>query len=265
MPVEIGFQGWFQVRLATDPDPHDDPVGISGYTWSLPGEPDFDRLIRFQPRDATVRPECAPEIGIGVRVHRVSIDGTPQPDHPLLASEVDLQADARYEGRNGIVATNGLEPIVPFDLSFATRDGTFGRGHAETYEFPYTPLRAGGIDFTPAARAEVAAATGIDDLGAVWERRRERLRELQRTTADADVAAACGYRIAFLTEHADLAGDYGIIVRYAFPLATTVRNPAVMPAGLRADAPWSAQFWMGGWDFDALCGFVSGSVTIIDA
>src|SRR5688500_5259039 len=37
----LTFRGWFQARLPTDPDPFDEPRGISGYAWALPGEPDL--------------------------------------------------------------------------------------------------------------------------------------------------------------------------------------------------------------------------------
>src|SRR5690606_16465196 len=45
--LRIDFEGWFQVRLATDPDPSDEPRGVSGTTFALAGEPDFDRIVRF--------------------------------------------------------------------------------------------------------------------------------------------------------------------------------------------------------------------------
>lgn len=47
--IMMKFSGWFQCRLATDPDPSDEPRGVSGYMKALPGEPDLDRIIRFQP------------------------------------------------------------------------------------------------------------------------------------------------------------------------------------------------------------------------
>ena len=40
----IEFNGWFQCRLATDPDPYDEPRGVSGYVHAYAGEPDLDRL-----------------------------------------------------------------------------------------------------------------------------------------------------------------------------------------------------------------------------
>ena len=45
--IEIHFDGIFQNRLATDPDPFDNPRGDLGWTRSHTGEPNFDRIIRF--------------------------------------------------------------------------------------------------------------------------------------------------------------------------------------------------------------------------
>ena len=45
----IKFEGWFQCRLATDPDPADEPRGVDGYIHAIPSERDLDRIIRLQP------------------------------------------------------------------------------------------------------------------------------------------------------------------------------------------------------------------------
>ena len=44
--VELG--GWFQCRLATDPDPTWEPRGVSGYTRALGRETDFDGVLNLQ-------------------------------------------------------------------------------------------------------------------------------------------------------------------------------------------------------------------------
>ena len=43
--IEVRYSGWFQCRLATDPDPYDEPRGVSGYLHAYVGEPDLDRRI----------------------------------------------------------------------------------------------------------------------------------------------------------------------------------------------------------------------------
>ena len=48
--LTLRFSGWVSCRLATDPDPFDDPRGnLSGFRQlAYAGEPDLDRTIRFQ-------------------------------------------------------------------------------------------------------------------------------------------------------------------------------------------------------------------------
>ena len=41
MKIWLKFTGWFQCRLATDPDPTDEPRGVSGYVRAVAGEPDL--------------------------------------------------------------------------------------------------------------------------------------------------------------------------------------------------------------------------------
>ena len=69
--LSITFAGWAQCRLATDPDPYDEPRGVSGYMWAYSGEVDLDRIIRFQapPFQRTHTPE------IGVSVTSVKVHG----------------------------------------------------------------------------------------------------------------------------------------------------------------------------------------------
>jgi hypothetical protein len=46
--LQLDFEGYFMNRLATDPDPTDDPYGTSGYTMAVGGEPILDQKIRLQ-------------------------------------------------------------------------------------------------------------------------------------------------------------------------------------------------------------------------
>jgi hypothetical protein len=79
--IQIEFEGYFMNRLATDPDPTDDPYGTSGYTMALAKEPILDQKIRLQydPKEAPVR-DCGNSsltdaIKHGVRVKQVLFDG----------------------------------------------------------------------------------------------------------------------------------------------------------------------------------------------
>lgn len=46
--LTINFEGYWQCRQATDPDPSDDPRGVSGYTYAVGAESDLDLIIRLQ-------------------------------------------------------------------------------------------------------------------------------------------------------------------------------------------------------------------------
>ena len=46
--LKILFEGYWQCRQATDPDPTDDPRGVSGYTYAFGDEGDLDLIIRLQ-------------------------------------------------------------------------------------------------------------------------------------------------------------------------------------------------------------------------
>jgi len=262
MRLELDFAGWFQVRLATNPDPHDEPRGVSGYTWTLPGEPDFDRVIRFQPLGATERVGCAPEVSIGVTVRQVRVDDAAVESHPLVGVPVDFADQPVFEGRNGIVAGNGVEPVVPLRIQIGVPP--FGRAYSDEDAFPYTELRATGIEWSQESRAAVRAATGIDDLGEVWRIRKARLAAIAASTQDEILRAGCRWRIDYMDAHTDLVGDFTIRMNYAMALRGAIEG-APPEAGLSAEdwtAPWSLSFWMGGWDFDSLCAFVSGTLTI---
>ena len=68
-----GFEGYFMCRLATDPDPNNEPRGRSGYTMALTTEDPLDQVIRLQPDDYVRRNLRRPaEIGrdVGVTVGR---------------------------------------------------------------------------------------------------------------------------------------------------------------------------------------------------
>src|SRR5262249_14585732 len=119
--VWIKFAGWFQCRLATDPDPCDEPRGVSGYVRAVAGEPDLDRIIRLQPKGTTPRSHCP---ALGVSVVAVFGDARHAPaSHPLLGATVELLDDPKFEGRNHILAEDGVEAIVPCHLRI--RKGRF--------------------------------------------------------------------------------------------------------------------------------------------
>src|SRR4051794_3229551 len=63
----LAFEGWCSLRQPTDPDPFDEPRGVSGYSFAFAGEPDLDRVINLQPRPGGVYRSHGPELGVSVR------------------------------------------------------------------------------------------------------------------------------------------------------------------------------------------------------
>ena len=53
--MSVDFAGWYQVRLATGAATYNDPRGVSGWQFAFPGEPDLDRVLRFQAEGTFLR------------------------------------------------------------------------------------------------------------------------------------------------------------------------------------------------------------------
>ncbi len=153
--LRLDFDGFVTVRLSTDPDPSDEPRGVSGYTYALMNEPPLDQMIWAQQSDffahyAAYFPQSQPNYldlrdfnqdslphyvangGWGVYVRGGQFQQGHQ-SHPLKAAAEGkyqvrfLGPDARsapapvFAGRNDITASGSYEsfPIVPFDLSIS--------------------------------------------------------------------------------------------------------------------------------------------------
>jgi hypothetical protein len=264
--LRLRFDGWFQCRLATDPDPADEPRGVSGSIKALPGEPDLDRIIRLQP--PAFRRSHTPQVGVEVR--EVWLDGELAPQHPLAGAAVNLLGDPIFKGENGVVAEDGKEPIVPFVLRVARDRVALTRGTPDTPEytrFPYPGLQAFGIVPAP---GRIANATGIDDFQRCLDKRVERLEEDKEKEQDPTRLENIRRRISLLTE-VDGRGQrtatrfFGATLPYLVPLAGdgSVEDPeGRLGTNIELERPWTAEFWMGGWDPDAMCAFMQGYLSV---
>jgi hypothetical protein len=118
--LELYFEGWFQCRLARDPDPSDEKRGISGAAFATVYEPDLDRIIRLNDAVASrakylpVGHQVSP---VKVSVKSVYIDGERIAAHPLMGARVDLLENPVFQALNGVVSTPGQEIIDPFHIS----------------------------------------------------------------------------------------------------------------------------------------------------
>jgi hypothetical protein len=265
----IQFAGWAQCRLATDPDPYDEPRGVSGYMRAYAGEPDLDRIIRFQ--DPPFLRRHAPMVGVTVRT--VSLDGTALPDHPLTGAAVNLHGDPKFEGRNGAVSEDGEEPISPFDLGFSARGAKFSR--ATVAADPASPFREFNASDLKIDEGFITQATGVASIAAVWSDRLNKLRvEAESATVD---LPAIQERIEYLERAlAGAARGRGVARFWAarmiwdYELKSTVALAGGGTAVLLPDFdptadPWRVNFWFGGWDSDAQLFFAAGTLSIASA
>jgi hypothetical protein len=290
----LDFEGWFQMRMATDPDPTDELRGVSGYTFALAGEPDLDAKIHFQPNEPGVferefGPPGTPGPRVGVKVTKARRNGEDAPE--LVGTRVAF-LDAQILEHNGLLIRNDYFIIHPFRVRLTSDD--FRKVFLERDDYlnpndPAQPLydatseqleRRQGTTFTSNSE-EVARATGLENAANVTLianrlQRKRKLEELLAMTKDEVQRAALESRIqqlAIVEQWWNLSiGTYTDrpIDRRAHQLALQLSgwnvdmNGKVFVNRLGADEnyPWNIAFWMGGWDGDALCGYVKGTWTV---
>jgi hypothetical protein len=290
----LNFEGYFQMRMATDPDPTDEKHGISGYTFALAGEPDLDAKIHLQPDEDGVwerkfGPYGTPDPRVGVKVTSAQRNNAAAPE---LAGARIAFVDAQILEHNGLLVRNDLFIIHPFRVRLLAEDSNdvllervdwLNREEPDMPEnLATSPMlqRRQAKKFTSNSQA-VADATGLESPAnvALIANRRERRRDLQallKMTQDPVQRAALESRIEELAiverwwELSVNVGQNRVIDRRAAQLALQLdgwnidMNGAVdaNELGAMTDYPWNISFWMGGWDGDALCGYVKGTWTI---
>ena len=263
--ITLHFAGWFTCRLATDPDPHDERRGVSGYTRAYVHEPDLDRVIYWQP-PAFTRP-LTPAIGVTVR--RVVVGDQEQSNHALVGAALQLLDQPKFEGRNGVIAEDGEEPIYPFRVRVQNGGISLERQVVPADAgFPYSELLALGVEGGPAVAAEIRAATGITELRSVWRERRAALEALAGSAAGAErvgLLERLEVLSAWLASPGGPAGFFGVRMRYDYSLRSKPRISGwseSLGAPPDANVPWPIEFWLGGWDADALAGYCSGTLEL---
>ena len=272
----LTFSGWFQCRLATNPDPTDERRGVSGYTFALGEEPDLDRVIRLQnpvaPRSHGPR--------VGVSVTEVKVDGKLRQGHPLVGASVELLGEARFESRNRVLSDDkaGTGPIHPFHLRISTRDASLERADVLDPDAPEAAVHEASaealnrrapthLDGFRVDAARIRAAAGIEDAVAYRRRRLEKLEADLREATDPLAASVLRKRIRELAVEDPL--DHRVLMlqvvqtrRFDLRGQATVRDLSGMLGSVDTVAPWPLEFWLGGWDADALCGFMQGTLQI---
>ena len=288
----LNFEGYFQMRMATDPDPTDDKRGVSGYTFALAGEPDLDAKIHLQPDEKGVwERDFGPRGGpkVGVKVTSAVRNGIPDTD--LVGTRVAF-VDAQILEHNGILVRNDYFIIHPFRVRLLKADSNDILLERVDWLNPDDPAmpendatatqltRRQATTFTGNSQA-VADATGLESPAnvALIANRLERRKSLQvllgQTTDPVQIAALESriYQLAIVERWWEISVNVGqnkVIDRRAAQLALQLdgwnidMNGDVAVNKLRAatNYPWNISFWMGGWDGDALCAYVKGTWTI---
>jgi hypothetical protein len=282
----LQFEGWCQIRQATDPDPSDEPRGSSGYTFAFGDEPDLDRIVRLQPSpDVPVRSHGWP-IGVAVTdaaryegTRRARIDA-------LVGAKVSLLGEPKLENRNFTLTPVGYEPIVPFELEIASTALTLRRQAPLNPSDPSVPLwlqpeailtaqGANGMNFEPET---VGKATGIWDSRELAQERRAQLqRDLEAASRreprdEAEIAILSG-RIAELTIGIDDPTDRRVanrywVERFGFDMLGAVEVDGdergvlggTLVRGSDDTGSWHIRFWMGAWDPDVLSAYFVGAL-----
>ena len=265
--LTLNFEGWFQCRLATDPDPSDEPRGVSGWTFAVAGEEDLARVIRLQ---EPVSPRShGPEVGVVVRT--VTVDERHIPDHPLVGGQVELLDEPKFEGRNGIVAEDAAEATDPFHLRIAggvtlrrkdILDPQNPEGKIHEVD-PSVLKRRQPVEGEAVERAEIADATGIMDYAGYRRERKEKLETDLKGAGDPVLWTALRKRIADLKESLEKrdirVGILGasLIDRFAIRgPAEVVGDRDVLGGIVGTSPPWPVEFWAGGMPmrYVATCG-----------
>jgi len=281
------------VRQPTDPDPYDERRGISGYTFAFGDEPDLNRIIYFQPdRGFPLRSHCPP---FGVRIHDAFIveKGGNVPVPPLLGARVYLLGDPMLENRNWTLTAPGFEPIVPFHIRIAQDRLDFSlerldvidpsRPDTSYLDLPLSAIEAKGARGLAYEPATVGPATGVYNYYFVALERRELLRaDLEKLRITDPLghdprSVVIEGRLSELDAGIEAyeAGEenrrtavHPLLERFGYYISgnpTEISDPnKILPfvPDLDADAKWRIDFWMGGWDFDALCCMTKGQLQI---
>ncbi len=281
----LQFKGWCLIRLPTDPDPHDEPRGVSGYTFAFANEPDLDRVVHLQPPpDIPLRSHGWP---IGVRVVRATrIGPSGETEIPALqGAAVSLLDGPQLENRNWAMTLPGYEPIVPFHIQVEGGGITLRRKAPLDPDDPARPFwlvekknllahGARGMEYEPET---IGKATGIwDSVQTASDRLTALQSDLQGLPGDSPEAVALQGRIAELEIAKANPKDRRVMARYfverfGFLLLGDVQvegdQQAILGGRLSELSDpnglvWAVNFWMGAWDPDALSSYMEGALSI---
>ncbi len=278
--LRMSYEGWFQCRMATDPDPTDERRGLSGPTIATPSEPDMDRIVRLQEFVSERWPSKRP----GVFVTDVAINGVSTPNHVLQGATVDFLDGAQFRQLNMIIVAGLRAPIDPFHIRFRSPTGTVVVSRRDEWDITRPGLTIDDI-FTDDAildhrnntvginDPEVAEATGVMDFAGYRLDRLNALTSYLATLAPADPTRAdVEQRIVLLKRDATQQGAtlsakvfLGMRCDYTMSIngKAVVTDPENELGGrLGVSQDWTMVYWLGGFDVDLMMGYMRGSIDI---
>ena len=257
------FAGRFQCRLATDPDPYDEPFGLRGTACAFPSEPPLDRIIRTS--GVAAREGCAP---IGVFVTDVS-----DSQHPVLGllagAAVTLEPQTAAEGPffeswSGINAVPWEEPLSCLDVKIAVAGTTLlRRSHSRRMIKPLAlqpTLSRPAFDHLKVV-ADSVAATDAAELSTRRAFLAERV-DSARRPEDRDLALL---RLSLVAaSDREFGRDaYRLGLCWECPLdGLAVVSDEIGATGVTASSNWLVRLLFTRWDFDSLSGVLVGSLTL---
>jgi hypothetical protein len=301
--LRLEFEGYFQMRMATDPDPTDERRGVSGYTFALAGEPDLDAKVHFQPDEPGVWQR---KFGIGddegenLPVARTSKSGGPRVGVLVTSATIGDRAVPEYVGarvqfldaqileHNGVLIRNDFFFIDPLHVRVAYPDGKVfvERNDWVNPVDPDMPLWEATspmlVRRQPAGAQSnsvmVAAATGLPDAAneTLIRHREARRRSLEALLANTKKDETARSALVTRIEQLRIVEQWWNLAVGTFknrPIDRRAHQLALLFEGWNIDVqgtpfvnevngdptqPWPLSFWMGGWDGDALTGFVKG-------
>lgn len=262
--ISLKFQGWFECRLAVDPDPADETRGVSGSTRSLAGEPDLDRIIRFH--NPRIRRTHTDIQQVGVKITKVAADNEIIEGHPLLHSDFNLEGEPSFFGNNGIVGDDGEEPILPLIVSISNGHGKLQRAVSDSPpQFPFNDYKPNSVIRGSAGptggfiteTSDVCEQTQIYNIDAVIRERTIALEKDLPHTKDSIEKYNIQYRINFLKSY-PFKRDFGARMHWNVELGGAPHNFFDFLDIPNNAQKWRLNFWMGAWDADSLRGYVSG-------
>jgi hypothetical protein len=295
--LDVGFQGYFACRIATDPDPTNEERGMSGYTMALVGEDPLDQGIRLQVdegyKERNYRaPMAEMGIDIGVDVISVTCDDEPwKTPGGLLGARVHLDSGEDpavglplpiFESRNNITGSDDTMSFVINPFRLRIENGA-AQLTAVDYVDPADPDRQLWQINDPTLYErrltacwdtndpEVGEAINVFDYYGYFRDRRlylsKRIADNERKIAegapDADELRAANQAFRSRIYQLEFWGDrviskIGTRCDWRFAINGPKEFGFDVGVSIDTDAPWPIEMWFGGWDGDFLIGYARG-------